>query len=214
MAEKKKTVHEKVIREVIERPAKKKTAKKKKRKTTKRKTSTTTTRRSPSDLRVEKALIDNFVSLQKVMVNFSAKFEDLSNQISKLLNIFEISAKTLAEKEFVAEQDKKDNKEIMNRMSDIIDQNKTIARGITLMHDLVTGEEEKIDAITPRPMMSSNMSSPSIPKPQMKPPKMPAPQMNPQMPSQGMPMPKPSQKPSDLYQKSIYSKEDDKNNSQ
>ena len=37
---------------------------------------------------LEKVLIDNFVSLQKVMVNLSVKFDDLTNQISKLLELF------------------------------------------------------------------------------------------------------------------------------
>ena len=42
-------------------------------------------------------LVENFVSLQKVMTNLSIKFDNLSMQISKLLELFEISAKTLAE---------------------------------------------------------------------------------------------------------------------
>ena len=149
--------------------------------------------KSESDIRIEKALVDNFVSLQKIMVNFYSKFDELSSQISKLLNLFEISAKTLAEKEFVAEQDKKDNKDIIKKMEDIIDQNKTIARGITLMHDLVTGEESSAPRFTP----------PATPQ-----------MIKPRMPPQ-MPRPVQSQRPesSELYQKSIYSKEDELKNS-
>ncbi|HEB47294.1 MAG TPA: hypothetical protein ENI22_02385, partial [Candidatus Pacearchaeota archaeon] len=39
---------------------------------------------------IEKALVENFISLQKVMVNLSVKFDSLTNQISKLLELFEI----------------------------------------------------------------------------------------------------------------------------
>ncbi|KHO55254.1 MAG: hypothetical protein QT10_C0004G0041 [archaeon GW2011_AR19] len=38
---------------------------------------------------VEKILVENFVSLQKVMTNLSVKFDELSSQISKLLELFE-----------------------------------------------------------------------------------------------------------------------------
>jgi len=169
----KKTVHEKVIREVVEKPSKKKTKKKttkKKRKTTKRKT-TTRKSSSKSNEKMEKVLIENFVSLQKVMVNLSMKFDGLNTQISKLLELFEISAKTLAEKEFVEEKEKKDNHEVMEKMNDILEQNKILARGITLMHDRIS-EQEEIPFSQPMPMPSSR---PSSPQPVSKPlPKIPS----------------------------------------
>ena len=49
---------------------------------------------------VEKALIENFISTQRVLVNLSIKIDGLATQISKLLELFEISAKALAEKNF------------------------------------------------------------------------------------------------------------------
>ncbi|NMB66704.1 hypothetical protein GYA25_01435, partial [Candidatus Woesearchaeota archaeon] len=42
---------------------------------------------------INNKLIENFVSLQRVMTNLAVKLEDLSSQISKLLELFEISAK-------------------------------------------------------------------------------------------------------------------------
>tara|TARA_Y100000034_G_scaffold41320_1_gene50837 strand:- start:1185 stop:1598 length:414 start_codon:yes stop_codon:yes gene_type:complete len=77
----------------------------------------------------EKILIENFVSLQKVMTNLSLKFDGLTNQISKLLELFEISAKSLAEKNpNLGGHDK----QIMNKVDSLLDQNKTIARGMAL----------------------------------------------------------------------------------
>jgi len=88
-----------------------------------------------SEINVDKILIENFVSLQKVMTNLYIKFDDLTNQISKLLNLFEISAKVLAEKEFDLGKGNKDSKKIIEKIDNLLDQNKTIARGLILMHE-------------------------------------------------------------------------------
>ncbi|GAG20219.1 unnamed protein product, partial [marine sediment metagenome] len=37
---------------------------------------------------LEQALIDNFINLQKVLTNLAVKFEDLSTNLSKLLQLF------------------------------------------------------------------------------------------------------------------------------
>ena len=58
------------------------------------------TSRSSGGSSIDKALIENFVLIQRVMVNLSGKIDNLTNQISKLLELFEISAKALAEKNF------------------------------------------------------------------------------------------------------------------
>lgn len=84
-----------------------------------------------SSTNVEKMLIENFVSLQKVLTDLSIKLDNLSNNITSLLELFEISAKSLAEKD----PEKDDNKEIIKKMDTLLEQNKTIARGLTLMHE-------------------------------------------------------------------------------
>lgn len=93
-----------------------------------------------SEVRVEQLLIENFVSLQKVMVNLSSKFDTLSGRISKLLDIFEISAKALAEKDFNLEKDTKETEKILKRVDNLSEQNKIIARGLTLMNDKLSEE--------------------------------------------------------------------------
>ena len=103
-----------------------------------------------NELRVEKALIENFVSLQKVMTNLSGKFDNLANQISKLLDLFEISAKVLAEKDVDTEGNKRDNAKIIEKLESIMDQNKIIARGLTLMHDKI-GSSQNYPAPEPEP---------------------------------------------------------------
>jgi seryl-tRNA synthetase len=86
---------------------------------------------------VENILIENFVSLQKVMVNLSVKFDSLTTQISKLLELFEISAKALTEKDVDIEKNNRENAKILEKIENVLEQNKTIARGLTLMHDKI-----------------------------------------------------------------------------
>jgi len=94
---------------------------------------------NPTDeiLNTQRVLIDNFVSFQKVMVNLSLKFDNLTTQISRLLDLFEISAKALAEKDFDIEKNNKENMKILEKIENVLEQNKTIARGLTLVHDRI-----------------------------------------------------------------------------
>lgn len=97
---------------------------------------------SKDDTKLGKILIENFIGLQKVMVNLSVKFDDLSNKISKLLELFEISAKALAEKDLTVEKTARDDTRILKEMGNLSEQNKIIARGLTLMHNKLSEEPE------------------------------------------------------------------------
>lgn len=83
----------------------------------------------------EKILIENFVALQKVMTHLSERFDKLSKEISKLLEIFEISAKSFMEKDINLGESKEESQEIAKKLEELIDQNKTIARGLTLLYE-------------------------------------------------------------------------------
>ncbi|MCX6749047.1 MAG: hypothetical protein NT076_05585 [Candidatus Pacearchaeota archaeon] len=83
--------------------------------------------------KLNQALIENFVNLQKVMTNLAVKFDSLSDHISKLLNLFEISARSFAEK--VPATDLEKDKEFLDKLNTLLDQNKTIAKGLTLMEE-------------------------------------------------------------------------------
>ncbi|MBU4069390.1 MAG: hypothetical protein KJ646_00235 [Nanoarchaeota archaeon] len=96
--------------------------------------------RTTGEIKVERLMIENFISLQKVLTNVSIKFDNLTQQISKLLELFEISAKSLAEKDFNLEQQNKENEQISEKLNNIAEQNKTIARGLTLIHETSSGK--------------------------------------------------------------------------
>ena len=113
--------------------------------------------KTSNEIKIEQALIENFIALQKVMANLLLKFDNLTNQISKLLNLFEISAKTLAEKEFDAENGKRDDRKIAEKLDSLLEQNKILARGITLLH----GVREETEEIPPSPQSRIQIPNPA-----------------------------------------------------
>ena len=113
-----------------------------------RKKSPAKSKDSDSKSNVDKMLLQNFVSLQRVMVGLSVKFDELSTQISKLLSLFELSAKTLASKDLNF-GGREDNKELMKKIDNLLDQNKTIARGLALMYEGTLGKGQ------PEPVMQN-----------------------------------------------------------
>jgi len=92
---------------------------------------------------IEQILIDNFTNLQKVLTNLSIKFDELATNMSKLLQLFEISAKSFAEKysdkkpEEVVNKSQQTDTEYLKKLDSLLDQNKTIARGIMLMEERI-----------------------------------------------------------------------------
>lgn len=100
---------------------------------------------------VEKILVENFVSLQKVMTNLAVKFDNLSDQISKLLQLFEISAKAMAEKGYSIGEDKK----ILEKLDSLLEHNKVIAKGIALLHERSMPEEQEVVIMPSEPITES-----------------------------------------------------------
>lgn len=90
---------------------------------------------------VERDLVENFIGLQRVMVNLSAKFDSLSGQISRLLDLFEVSAKTLAKREFSSSGDL-EAKKIMEKLENLSQQAGLIGKGLALIHE-VRNENER-----------------------------------------------------------------------
>ena len=109
---------------------------------------------------VEKILVENFVSLQKVMTNLALKFDSLSEQMSKLLELFEISAKALAEKGYPDEEDRK----MMEKLDSLLEHNKVIAKGIALLHEKGENEKEE-EEMMPRQEFQKPSALPDISMP-------------------------------------------------
>jgi hypothetical protein len=129
---------------------------------------------------VERALIENFVSLQHVMADLSLKLNNLANQMSRLLELFETSAKTFMEKDVKLSGS---DKEATEKLDKLLEQNKVIARGLALLHEANAQTEE---SYSPQQQFSSQ-----------------SPFTQPQMTQQVQPG---QQTVQDRYQKSISSK--------
>ncbi len=82
---------------------------------------------------VGKKLVENLVELQKVHVNLIEKFDKLSKQISELLALFETAAKSFSQNPMnkVSEKDK----DFLDKIDRLLEQNKTIAKGLMLMEE-------------------------------------------------------------------------------
>lgn len=86
-----------------------------------------------NDSGIEDKLVENLVSLQKVHIDLAEKFDKLSKEISSLLALFEIAARSFSKHPAtkVAETDK----EFLEKIDKLLEQNKTIAKGLALMED-------------------------------------------------------------------------------
>jgi len=90
----------------------------------------------------EELLIENFVGLQHAMTNLSIKFGSLSDNITKLLIVFEESAKNFMQ------GGKTDDTDLIRKINSLLDQNKTIAKGLVLMEGKLRGRS---DSPSPEP---------------------------------------------------------------
>lgn len=89
----------------------------------------------------EELLVENFVGLQHAMTNMSVKFGMLSDNMSRLLSVFEEAAKG-----FVVGA-KGDDKDMLKKIDSLLDQNKTIAKGLVIMEEKVRTRVENTEEV-------------------------------------------------------------------
>ncbi|MBP7708212.1 hypothetical protein KA107_00885 [Candidatus Pacearchaeota archaeon] len=89
----------------------------------------------------EELLIDNFVSLQKVMMNLSVKFENLSDNINRLLGVFEMSARDFMVNKGRTNPEK--DREVINQINNLMDQNKALARSISMLDEKMKNKPQE-----------------------------------------------------------------------
>lgn len=82
---------------------------------------------------IEDKLVENLVSLQKVHIDLAEKFDKLTKEISSLLALFEIAARSFSK--HPASKTVETDKEFLEKIDKLLEQNKTIAKGLTLMED-------------------------------------------------------------------------------
>ncbi len=116
---------------------------------------------STGSLNVEKALVDNFIALQQVMTNLAVKLDDLSTKMGKLLELFEISAKAIAENDLSLDggPSKKVVADMSGKLDRLLDQNKVLAKGVSLLHE-IPEHPSKTPEIAQKPMVRPEMPKP------------------------------------------------------
>jgi len=82
---------------------------------------------------IEKALIQNLIELQKIHTDLALKFDKLSKEISSILALFEMTARSFAKSMPVGEIEK--DKDFLEKIDKLLEQNKTLAKGLMLMED-------------------------------------------------------------------------------
>jgi hypothetical protein len=126
-----------------------------------------------SGAHLEETLIHNMVELQKVHVDMAQRFDKLSNQISQLLGLFEMTARSFGQQSHGIVATEKD-REFLDKIDKLLDQNKTIAKGLTLMEEKmrekVYGHSTQMPPINPQQMMQSQYRPPYS-DPQLTPPR-------------------------------------------
>ena len=111
---------------------------------------------------IEKSLAENLISLQKVHIGLAEKFDKLANEISQLLALFEITARTFTKNLPMAEHEK--DKEFLEKIDKLLEQNKILAKGLTLMEERL--RERTYNTSTPSQMQQEQKPNfPSSGKP-------------------------------------------------
>ena len=107
---------------------------------------------------IPELLVKNLVELQKVHMHVIERFDKLSHQLSDLLALFEATARTFAE--HPSNQGLEKDKEFLDKIDRLLDQNKTIAKGLTLMEERI---RERVYGNKPAEESNDALSSPGAP---------------------------------------------------
>jgi|GEM_PF-1446586 len=108
----------------------------------------------------EKLLFENYLELQKVLTTLAVNIDSLSKRIDKLVGLFEQSVKTIAEKDF---QEETKNRQVQDKLEMLINQNKIIAQGVSLIHEGVPETPSGMNQYMPEPnqIIQRTMERPS-----------------------------------------------------
>lgn len=84
-------------------------------------------------LKLQEKILENLVELQKVHTSMAEKFDKLTEQMSSLLGLFESAAKSFGE--HPANQVAEKDKDFLEKVDKLLEQNKLIAKGLTIVEE-------------------------------------------------------------------------------
>lgn len=112
---------------------------------------------------IEEKLVHNLIELQKVHTDLAEKFTKLSDQIASLLRLFELSAEAFAKQVNLPNVQK--DSEFLEKIDKLLDQNKTIAKGLMLMEEKIRGRATGQSEPANIPSMPFQQRSLDVPRP-------------------------------------------------
>lgn len=95
-------------------------------------------------------LIENSVTLQRILTEVAINLKVLNEKLDNLLNLFEEAAKTFKER-----KPESGARELVERLDEISNQNRTIAKGVMLLEQSVRSGsegEEPQSTLKPKPL--------------------------------------------------------------
>ena len=90
-------------------------------------------KRGKSKDSLDEKVLENIIELQKIHVNMAEKFDKLAKEISNLLALFELAARNFSK--HPAAKIGESDKEFLEKIDKLLEQNKTIAKGLTIMEE-------------------------------------------------------------------------------
>lgn len=102
---------------------------------------------------LERTLIKNLVELQKVHTDLAEKFDKLAHEISQILSLFELTARSFAKN--IPAVDIEKDREFLEKIDKLLEQNKVLAKGITLMEERL---REKMYSVAPQPQSQQSQT--------------------------------------------------------
>ncbi len=92
-------------------------------------------RKSSPRKKIETQIVENLIELQKVHTDLAEKFDKLSSELSSLLSLFEMAARSFAKSTPIKQTER--DQEFLEKINRLLDQNKTIAKGLAMMEEKV-----------------------------------------------------------------------------
>jgi hypothetical protein len=107
----------------------------------------------------EKLLLENFISLQKVLTDLSMRLDENSKKVSRLLELFELAGKSYDKTRMMPQSSSAVGisdlrlKEISDKLDSTMEQIQVIAKGIILLEDVIRTEKSgRTEEYRPKPL--------------------------------------------------------------
>lgn len=90
-----------------------------------------------------KLMLENSIALQKVLTNLAVSLDRLSKDMEKMLELFKEASKAMGEEKALGEVDMDRENKLISRLDNLIEQNRTIAKGLVLLESSIKEKDRQ-----------------------------------------------------------------------